>query len=82
MIPFEFLALGIMWVLFIMGFVLKDEWFVALSGMGLMILGIYIIINGVGSLNLWMTTLMGIIHIGVGAIAFIKPILEVINENM
>ena len=82
MIPFEFLALGIMWVLFIMGFVLKDEWFVALSGMGLMILGVYIVINGVGSLNLWMTRLMGIIHIGVGAIAFIKPILEVINENM
>ncbi len=82
MIPFEFLALGILWALFIMGFILQDRWFVALSGMGLMVIGIFLVINGAGSLNIWMTRLMGFIHIGVGAIAFLVPMLEIIDENL
>ncbi len=82
MIPFEYLALAIVFTLLTVGFLIKNEWLVALSGMGLMVLGLYIAINGAGSLNDWMTLLMGFIFIGLGAMTFIVPILEIINENM
>jgi hypothetical protein len=50
-----------------LGFILKEEWFIVLGGMGLMMLGIYTINSGfVGFKDMFMTWGMGIFEIGVG----------------
>lgn len=53
----------------LLGFSIKEEWFVILAGLGLMMLGIYSINYGVaGFRDMFMTWGIGLFEIGIGAI--------------
>jgi len=79
---FYFIILGILAGLLILGFTIKDGWFVVFSGMGFISLGIYSIMNGIAgfrdSLLTWGTSLF---FIGIGAYLAINSAIEMIDEG-
>jgi len=77
MIDVLFVLLIISWGAIIAGFFYKDYWIAAFGTMFMMVLGAYIIINGVGDINDWLTLSFGAVHIGVGAYIFIRGSLEI-----
>ena len=67
-IGFYFVLLALVGGLIILGFKAEEYWFLVLSGLGLMILGIYTVNNGIADYkDMFMTWAVGIFEIGVGA---------------
>jgi hypothetical protein len=65
---FYFIMIILIGALIFMGFNIKEEWFVVMGGMGLIMLGIYSINYGIaGFKDMFMTWGLGLFEIGVGA---------------
>lgn len=78
---FYFILLAILGGVIILGFAIKEGWFVVIGGMGLMILGLYSIINGIaGFKDTFMTWTISIFLLGIGAYLSIKSAIELIEE--
>ena len=66
---FYILLIGVMVLIIILGFSLKESWFVMIGGMGLMLLGLYSINSGIaGFRDMFMTWTIGLFEIGIGFI--------------
>lgn len=66
---FYFILLAILGGIVLLGFSIKEAWFVVLGGMGFIMLGIYSINYGiVGFRDMFMTWTIGLFEIGAGAI--------------
>ena len=79
---FYLLILAILGGLVVLGFSIKEGWFVVIGGMGFMILGIYSIINGIaGFKDTYLTWAMSLFILGVGAYIAIKSSIELIGED-
>jgi len=66
---FYFIILAILGGIVLMGFSIREAWFVVLGGLGFIMLGIYSINYGIaGFRDMFMTWAIGLFEIGVGAI--------------
>lgn len=80
---FYFILLAILGGLIILGFSIKEGWFVVIGGMGLMILGIYSVMNGIaGFKDTLMTWAISVFFLGVGAYLSFKSAIEMVEENL
>lgn len=78
---FYFILLAIAVGLLILGFSIKDGWFVVFGGLALISIGLYSINQGIaGMKDTFMTWGISIFLIGVGAYLSIRATLEMLNE--
>lgn len=75
------LILIVMWVLFIFGVSKEDDIFIFLSGCGLLLMSVYIMVNGLEGINNFVTRGLAFIQIGVGTLAIFSPILNLDKEE-
>jgi hypothetical protein len=67
--------------LIVMGFSVKEGWFVVMGGMGLIMLGIYSINYGIaGFRDMFMTWGLGLFEIFVGGYLSIRAAFEIMSE--
>lgn len=79
---FYFILLIIVFGLIVLGFAAQEYWFLVLAGLGLIMLGIYSINQGIaGFKDMFMTWGIGLFEIGVGTILGIGAAWQKINEN-
>lgn len=79
---FYFIMLLIMAGLLVLGFGIKEEWFVVLGGLGLIMMGLYSINYGVaGFKDMFMTWGIGLFQIGVGAVLSIGAAWQKIEND-
>lgn len=78
---FYFVIIAVLAGLLILGFSIKDGWFVVFGGMGLIGLGIFSFVNGIaGFKDTLVTQGTSLFFIGVGAYLAINAALEMMNE--
>jgi hypothetical protein len=80
---FSFILLGILGGLIVLGFAIKEGWFVVIGGMGFMVFGLYSIINGIaGFKDTFMTWTVSLLILGIGAYLSIKSAIELIQGDL
>ena len=80
MMPFEYLIIFVLFGLLVLGYYVKEYAFGAIAAMGLMVMGIYIAINGLESLDNIVTQALALIFIATGAYVFIRGGLEKLKD--
>ena len=80
MMPFEYLIILVLLGLLVLGYAVKEYFFGAVAAMGLMVMGIYISINGLEDLNNIVTQAIALIFIATGAYFFIRGVLEKLKD--
>lgn len=70
------LILIVMWVLFVFGVNREDDIFIFLAGCGLLLISVYIMVNGLEGVNNFVTRGLAFIQIGVGTLAILSPIIN------
>jgi hypothetical protein len=60
------------WLIAIAGFISKDYAITLIGSIFIMVLGVYIVANGITDINNWLTEAIGAIHIGIGGYIFIR----------
>ncbi len=63
------------------GFFGKHEWVSVMGGFAMMLLGVYILINGIDVYRNFMTIALSSITAGLGAIFALVPLLELLRDN-
>lgn len=81
-IPFIYIAMIMGWVLLIVGYVFREYVLVMIPAFFLTVIGIYIIVNGIGSIENWVTNIMGIIHIAIAGYLLVSKGIGFIQEWM
>ena len=70
------LIIIIMWVLFIFGVSQENDIFIFLAGCGLLLMSVYVMVNGLEGVNNFITRGLAFIQIGVGTLAVLSPVLN------
>lgn len=80
---FYFVVIALLGAVIILGFSIKDEWFVIFGGMGLIVLGIYSINNGIaGFRDMFLTWTVALFEIGTGAYLAIQSALMMMDIEL
>lgn len=81
MLEMIYVAMLIAWILLIMGFYFKDFWISAFASMFLIIVGLYIVLEGLPSeVNSWFTLGIAVIHICIGGYVLVRGGIEEIGD--
>jgi len=67
------LLLIFIWVFFIFSVVSGDEFLVFISSCGLVLIGIFLMVNGIENLNNWVTRMLAFIQLGIGMLGLLEP---------
>lgn len=70
------LILLVMWALFIFGVSSENDIFIFIAGCGLLLMSVYIMVNGLEGVNNFVTRGLAVIQIGVGILAVLTPVLN------
>ncbi len=81
-VSFIFVAAILAYLLLVMAFILKDYIIGLISGMAILLVGIYVAIYNIESINNLLTQSFAIISIGLGSYVFINSSKEKIEELM
>lgn len=73
------LILIVMWALFIFGVHKEHDILIFFSGCGLLLMSVYIMVNGLEGVNNFVTRGLAFIQIGVGTLSVLTPIIN-LNE--
>jgi len=79
MFPFEFIILLAALAFLVIAFVFKDYVFGAISGMLIMLFGVYIATSGLMGFTTFLVQGLGVVSIGVGAYVFIRGGVEALR---
>ena len=80
MIDFIYFLLILVYAILIVGFLTKEAAIVILGGMGIILAGIYIFINGMGEVSNFLTFGFSTITMGVGSYVMIVATMESIPD--
>jgi len=80
MIDFIFVAIVIGFLLLVLAFIIKVYALGMIASMAIIVVGVYVLANGVKSIDNLLTLGLGVVCIGVGAYVFIGGALEKIQE--
>lgn len=81
-VSFIIFASALAYILLVLAFVVKDYILGLIAGMAIFLIGIYIAIYNVGSINTLLTQSFAVISIWLGAYVFIQGSVEKIEEWM
>ena len=80
MIEFIFVAIVLSYLLLVIGFWIKSYPLTVISAMAVMVVGVYIVINGIEQIDNILTYGLAVVNIGVGAYVFISGSLEQLEQ--
>lgn len=66
----------VMWALFVFGVSREDDIIIFLAGCGLLLMSVYIMVNGLEGINNFVTRGLAFIQIGVGTLAVLSPVIN------
>jgi len=66
----------VMWLLFVFGVSREDDIIIFLAGCGLLLMSVYIMVNGLEGINNFVTRGLAFIQIGVGTLAVLSPVIN------
>jgi len=75
------LLVFVMWVLFIWSVSQDNDIFCYIASAGLILISIYIMVNGLEGVDNFVTKGLAVIQIGIGMIGIFTPLQALINEN-
>ena len=75
------LILIVMWALFIFGIIKEHDIFIFLAGCGLLLMSVYIMVNGLEGINNFVTRGLAFIQIGVGTLAILSPVINLDGDD-
>ena len=79
---FYFILIGIVSLVILLGFLIKEAWFVVIGGLVLMIVGLYSLNNGIaGFKDMFLTWAISLFEIGVGFVLSVGAAFEKIQEE-
>jgi hypothetical protein len=81
-IPLIYFLLALSWVIVAVSFYMKDYWLVAISGIILMIMGVWVTANGLDAVRNLVSMTFGVSYIGIGAYLLLRSVLELVSKNM
>lgn len=81
-LPFHIFIFVLLYFVALIGIFLKNEWITILGGMGMLVLGIFSINNGIDVYRNSMTNVISLVTIGLGAIFSIVAGISVIENNL
>lgn len=70
------LIILVMWALFVFGVSKEHDILIFLSGCGLLLMSVYIMVNGLEGINNFVTRGLAFIQIGVGTLAILTPVIN------
>ena len=70
-----------MWVLFIFAVNVEDDYLVFIASCGLILVSVYLMVNGLEGVDNWVTKSFAVIQIGVGFMGLLSPLMGIIDEN-
>ena len=71
----------VMWALFVFGVSREDDIIIFLAGCGLLLMSVYIMVNGLEGINNFVTRGLAFIQIGVGTLAVLSPVINLDRGN-
>jgi len=77
-----FLLIGGVYLIAFIGFFGKNEWVSILGGMGMLILGVYMVGNGIDVYRNYMTNAFSYFTIALGCIFTMIPLFSILKENL
>jgi len=81
-IPLIYFLLTLSWVMLVVGYYfMKDFTITFLTGLFMMVLGIWITSNGIDNSNNLISLSVGLIHFGAGAYVTIRSAVDLIGKN-
>ena len=66
----------VMWALFVFGVTKENDILIFISGCGLLLMSVYIMINGLEGINNFATRGLAFIQIGVGILSIFAPVIN------
>lgn len=75
------ILIGMVYIISFVGFFGRNEWVSILGGMSMMILGVYILQNGIDVYRNFMTTALSSTTIGLGVLFTFIPLMEMLRRN-
>jgi len=80
-LPFIYVAIMIGFIFLVMGLFYKDDFMVLLAGFFITILGIYMIVHGVDSINNYVSNALSLCFVGIGAYFILTTSISMLNES-
>lgn len=71
----------VMWGLFVFGVSREDDIIIFIGGCGLLLMSVYIMVNGLEGINNFVTRGLAFIQIGVGLLAILSPVINMDREE-
>jgi hypothetical protein len=78
----SFILIGGVYIIAFVGFFWRNEWVSILGGMGLLILGVYMVGNGIDVYRNYMTNAFSYFTIALGCIFTMVPLYSILRENL
>ena len=70
-----------MWVLFIFAVFSENNYFIFIASAGMILLAVYIMVNGLQGIDNFVTKGVALLHIGIGMIGLFAPLEEALSED-
>lgn len=70
----------VMWVLFLISIHFENSIFVFIASAGLILVSVYIMVNGLEDINNFVTKGLAVIQIGVGLVGLFAPLFDAIES--
>lgn len=71
------LIIIVMWILFIFSMSMGDDYLIFISCCGLIVVSIYLMVNGLEGVDNWVTKSFAVIQIGIGFLGLLEPLLNI-----
>jgi|TARA_Y100000296_G_C5112204_1_gene225776 hypothetical protein len=79
-IPYEYLLIVVAWLMLFVGFYIEEMYILMLTAIFMLCLGVFIIINGVNSVDNFATQAFGIFHLGISFYVLLRANTEVFGK--
>jgi len=76
------LLLIVMWVLFMFSIESDNDMFTFIGSCGLLLLSVYIMVNGLEGVNNWVTRSFALVQIGIGTIGLFAPVYKFVSGDV
>ena len=78
---FFIIIIAISYCISFIGFFGKHEWISIIGGLSMMVLGVYVVINGIDVYRNFITAAFSTFTMGLGAIFTLVPLMEILQQN-
>lgn len=69
------------WAMYFFSIISESEYLIWLASAGLLVMAVYIMVNGLEGINNWVTVSFAVIQIGAGMIGIVSPYLNLGDDD-